>query len=65
MYQGGIGSYALAVMVATFLLQHPSRMPTKYNRRPPLEANLGVLLLDFFRLFGRTLNFEAVGISCR
>ena len=29
-----------------------------------LEPSLGVLLADFFRLFGRSLNIEEVGISC-
>ena len=29
-----------------------------------LENSLGVLLVDFFRLMGRTLNMEEVGISC-
>jgi non-canonical poly(A) RNA polymerase PAPD5/7 len=31
---------------------------------PPLDCNLGVLLIDFFRLYGRTLNVERVGITC-
>ena len=29
-----------------------------------LENSLGVLLVDFFRLLGRTLNTDEVGISC-
>jgi DNA polymerase sigma len=64
-YQGGIGSYALLVMVASFLLNHKSRMPSKANRNPTLECNLGLLLLDFFRVYGRTLKQEEVAISCR
>jgi len=52
-------------MVANFLLQHRSRMPKKANRNPTLECNLGVLLLDFFRLYGRALKQEEVAISCR
>ena len=59
-YMGGIGSYALLVMVAAFLLLHPSR-----DRDRELEGNLGVLLLDFFRLYGRALNATDVGVSCR
>ena len=62
-YQGGIGSYALLVMVAAFLLLHPSR--TKTDRLSELEGNLGVLLLDFLRLYGRSLNVSDVGVSCR
>ena len=30
-----------------------------------LEKSLGVLLVDFLRLFGRTLYTDEVGISCR
>ncbi len=62
-YQGGIGSYALLVMVAGFLLLHPSRGGP--GGRVDLEANLGVLLMDFLRLYGRALNTIDVGVSCR
>ncbi|BDA44734.1 Terminal nucleotidyltransferase 4B [Coccomyxa sp. Obi] len=62
-YQGGIGSYALLVMVAAFLLLHPSRGGPGGD--VDLEANLGVLLMDFLRLYGRSLNTIDVGVSCR
>ncbi|KAK9907979.1 hypothetical protein WJX75_000974 [Coccomyxa subellipsoidea] len=62
-YQGGIGSYALLVMVAAFLLLHPSRACPGGDL--DLEMNLGVLLMDFLRLYGRSLNTLDVGISCR
>ncbi|CAL8469529.1 g9070 [Coccomyxa elongata] len=62
-YQGGIGSYALLVMVAAFLLLHPSRGGPGGD--VDLEANLGVLLMDFLRLYGRALNAIDVGVSCR
>ena len=62
-YQGGIGSYALLVMVAAFLLLHPSRSGPSGDL--DLETNLGVLLMDFLRLYGRSLNTLDVGISCR
>ena len=62
-YSGGIGSYALLVMVAAFLLLHPSHVD---DAAPgAAEANLGILLLDFFRLYGRSLNAVEVGVSCR
>ena len=97
-FSGGIGSYALLVMVASFLQTHPSRMhlseakftkgtknsryslsddnrsvaATNSNRRTHgseehgfLETNLGLLLIDFLRLYGRLLNYNSVGISCR
>lgn len=128
-YSGGIGSYALLVMVAAFLQSHVSRTPLSAHSRaasvrslpresevlfifrqfpfncllscfwrqsvprmvvrcsaaiaPPkvprphvilaplvcdlqeLDPCLGVLLLDFFRLYGRSLYAEYVGVSCR
>lgn len=73
-YSGGVGSYALLVMVACFLQTHmlSSRTPwTPNNTRnnssklPPMESNLGTLLIDFFRLYGRTLQHTFVGVSCR
>jgi non-canonical poly(A) RNA polymerase PAPD5/7 len=80
-YSGGVGSYALLVMVAAFLQTHPSRRAARGagGRAPkggkraaaaaaaaaPLEGNLGALLLDFLRLYGRALPPGAVGISCR
>jgi len=54
-YTGGVGSYAMVVMLIAHLRTHPAAGE---------EVNLGVLLLDFFELFGRLLNAEAVGISC-
>ncbi len=30
-----------------------------------MEFNLGQLLIDFFKLYGRDLDPERVGISCR
>jgi non-canonical poly(A) RNA polymerase PAPD5/7 len=66
-YSGGIGSYALLVMVAAFLQSHPSQRPLSARSRmaSALDSSLGVLLLDFFRLYGRALYAEQVGVSCR
>ena len=61
-YSGGIGSYALLIMVANFLQTHWSRY--KARGKGELEMNAGELLLDFFRLHGRALKHEVVGISC-
>ncbi|KAK9822265.1 hypothetical protein WJX74_001011 [Apatococcus lobatus] len=66
-YQGGIGSYALLVMVAGFLMTHPSRFKLAKPQRSSnaMELNLGQLLMDFFKLFGEDLDHQEVGISCR
>lgn len=66
-YSGGIGSYALLVMVAAFLQGHVSRTPLSAHSRAAagLDPCLGVLLLDFFRLYGRSLFVDYIGVSCR
>eukprot|EP00192_Tetraselmis_astigmatica_P005246 CAMPEP_0117658106 /NCGR_PEP_ID=MMETSP0804-20121206/5687_1 /TAXON_ID=1074897 /ORGANISM="Tetraselmis astigmatica, Strain CCMP880" /LENGTH=528 /DNA_ID=CAMNT_0005464605 /DNA_START=120 /DNA_END=1707 /DNA_ORIENTATION=- len=67
-YSGGIGSYALLVMVAAFLQTHPSRFQPELQRprsgNGEIEGSLGVLLVDFMRLYGRTLNIDTTGVSC-
>ena len=30
----------------------------------PLEQNLGLLLIDYFRFYGRSLGYKDVGVSC-
>lgn len=65
-YTGGIGSYALLVMLLTYLQTHPSRLRCAGSSEAnTLECNLGVLLVDFLELYGRSLNVKDVGISCR
>ncbi|KAF6264754.1 hypothetical protein COO60DRAFT_19013 [Scenedesmus sp. NREL 46B-D3] len=79
-YAGGLGSYSLIIMVAAFLQLHPSRRPAAAaaggggrkrarsmggaDAAGALEANLGLLLVDFMRLFGRALNMSEVGVTC-
>lgn len=58
-YTGGIGSYGLLCMLASFLLSHPSR-----RTKAGLEGCLGTLLIDFFMHYGRLLNTQTVGVSC-
>lgn len=60
-YSGGIGSYALLVMIMAHLQMHPSRRSNSAD----LEPNLGVLLVDFLDLYGREMNTRDVGISAR
>jgi non-canonical poly(A) RNA polymerase PAPD5/7 len=92
-YSGGLGSYAVLVMVASFLQMHPSRLveirgnggvddtrrkkkgkkkkkskkdnEEAQHEQRSLESNLGILLVDFFRLYGRALNHTFVGVGCR
>ncbi|KAM3343346.1 terminal nucleotidyltransferase 4B [Capsicum galapagoense] len=56
-YTGGIGSYALLVMLIAMLQNHR-------NGKASAEQNLGVLLVNFFDIYGRKLNTSDVGVSC-
>lgn len=58
-WKGGLGSYALTLLVVNFLQQHP-------RESAKLEGeNLGTLLLEFFELYGRNFNYESIGIRIR
>ncbi|NP_001315985.1 nucleotidyltransferase family protein [Solanum lycopersicum] len=56
-YTGGIGSYALLVMLIAMLQNHR-------NGQASVEENLGILLVNFFDIYGRKLNTSDVGVSC-
>ncbi|KAM4725690.1 terminal nucleotidyltransferase 4A isoform 2-T2 [Anableps anableps] len=55
-FTGGISSYSLILMVISFLQLHP-----RIDARDP-NQNLGVLLIEFFELFGRHFNYLKTGI---
>ncbi|KAL0362690.1 UNVERIFIED_CONTAM: Terminal nucleotidyltransferase 4A [Sesamum calycinum] len=56
-YTGGIGSYALLSMLIAMLRAHQDRQASP-------EHNLGVLLVNFFDMYGCKLNTVDVGVSC-
>lgn len=60
-YTGGLGSYSIVCMVISFLQMHPK------IRRGEIDPdkNLGVLIMDFFELYGCYFNYEETGISVR
>lgn len=58
-FSGGLGSYAVMCLVISFLQMHP--LAQSGLIRP--HENLGVLLMEFFELYGRHFNSEVVGIS--
>ncbi|XP_023816071.1 non-canonical poly(A) RNA polymerase PAPD7 isoform X2 [Oryzias latipes] len=58
-FTGGISSYSLILMVISFLQLHP-----RINARNPNE-NLGMLLIEFFELYGRHFNYLKTGIRIR
>ena len=67
-YSGGIGSYGLLIMIISHI-----QMSGRYewagagDRRSMKNDNdnLGQLLYNFFDLYGRKLNTQDVGVSCR
>ncbi|KAF9923630.1 hypothetical protein FBU30_006353 [Linnemannia zychae] len=58
-FQGGIGSYTTMIMILSFLQMHPQ---VQANMIDP-EDNLGVLLIEFFELYGLCFNYSQVGLS--
>lgn len=58
-FTGGISSYSLILMVISFIQLHP-----RYDAHDA-NANLGVLLLEFFELYGRFFNYYRVGIRIK
>ncbi|XP_055911950.1 non-canonical poly(A) RNA polymerase protein Trf4-1-like [Eupeodes corollae] len=57
-FTGGISSYSLILMCISFLQLHPRQIHSE-------TANLGVLLLEFFELYGRKFNYMKIGISIK
>lgn len=55
-YSGGLSSYALILMVVSFLQQH-----VREDARSG-KANLGVLLVEFFELYGVHFNYTRTAI---
>ncbi|KAI1285440.1 Terminal nucleotidyltransferase 4B [Halotydeus destructor] len=55
-FKGGISSYAVQLMMVSFLQLHP-----REDAVSP-RANLGVLLIEFFELYGCLFNYQNVGI---
>ncbi|KAG0367328.1 hypothetical protein BGZ54_004050 [Gamsiella multidivaricata] len=60
-YHGGVGSYTTVIMILSFLQMHPQVQMRRINP----QDNLGVLLIEFFELYGLCFNYNSVGISVR
>ena len=56
-YYGGISSYSVILLLVSFLQLHP-RIAANDS-----TANLGVLLIEFFELYGRHFNYMKTAIS--
>ncbi|KAJ1960955.1 hypothetical protein GGI12_003516 [Dipsacomyces acuminosporus] len=60
-YTGGMGSYAITLLVVSFLQMHPRIKSGGLD----IAKNLGVLLIEFFELYGKRFNYDQVCISVR
>jgi len=58
-FTGGLSSYCLILMVVSFLQLHPRQDASDQ------AANLGVLLIEFFELYGRRFNYLTTAIRVR
>ncbi|KPP71866.1 DNA polymerase sigma-like, partial [Scleropages formosus] len=58
-FTGGISSYSLILMAVNFLQLHP-----RIDARDP-NINLGILLIEFFELYGRNFNYFKTGIRIK
>ncbi|XP_041931713.1 terminal nucleotidyltransferase 4A isoform X1 [Alosa sapidissima] len=58
-FTGGISSYSLILMVISFLQLHP-----RIDTRNP-SVNFGMLLIEFFELYGRHFNYMKTGIRIK
>lgn len=59
-FSGGISSYSLILMCISFLQLHTRQADCFME-----NANLAVLLIEFFELYGRNFNYIKTGISVR
>ncbi len=56
-YYGGISSYSVTLLIVSFLQRHAR------TRATDPDANLGVLLIEFFELYGRHFNYMKTAIT--
>merc|ERR1739838_846028 len=61
-WTGGTSSYGLILMTVSFLQLHPRVMPSNGG---PVHVNLGVLLIEFFELYGRNFNYDKLCIRVK
>ncbi|KAJ1822796.1 hypothetical protein LPJ56_000619 [Coemansia sp. RSA 2599] len=60
-YTGGMGSYAISLLAISLLQMHPRIMSGGLE----VSKNLGVLLVEFFELYGKRFNYDRVCVSVR
>ncbi|KAJ2489404.1 hypothetical protein IWW37_004026 [Coemansia sp. RSA 2050] len=58
-FTGGMGSYAITLLAVSMLQMHPRILSGGLD----MDKNLGVLLIEFFELYGKRFNYDNVCIS--
>lgn len=58
-HTGGLGGFSIICLVYSFLHLHPRVVSDEID---PLD-NLGVLLIDFFELYGKNFGYDDVGLT--
>ncbi|KAJ2413108.1 hypothetical protein H4218_003150 [Coemansia sp. IMI 209128] len=58
-FTGGMGSYAITLLAVSMLQMHPRILSGGLD----IHKNLGVLLIEFFELYGKRFNYDNVCIS--
>jgi non-canonical poly(A) RNA polymerase PAPD5/7 len=57
-HTGGLGGFSIICMVVSFLKNHPRVASGELS----VSENLGVLLIEFFELYGKKFNYDDVGL---
>uniref|UniRef100_A0A060TBB9 polynucleotide adenylyltransferase n=1 Tax=Blastobotrys adeninivorans TaxID=409370 RepID=A0A060TBB9_BLAAD len=57
-HTGGLGGFSVICMVVSFLSNHPKLASGQIN----VQDNLGVLLIEFFELYGKNFNYDDVAL---
>ncbi|KAJ2777500.1 hypothetical protein H4R18_005126 [Coemansia javaensis] len=58
-YTGGMGSYAITLLAVSLLQMHPRIRSGGLD----IEKNMGVLLIEFFELYGKRFNYDNTCVS--
>ncbi|KAJ2745059.1 hypothetical protein GGI20_002468 [Coemansia sp. BCRC 34301] len=58
-YTGGMGSYAITLLAVSMLQLHPRILSGGLD----IAKNLGVLVIEFFELYGKRFNYDNVCVS--
>lgn len=64
-YSGGIGSYALLLLIVSHLQHYRWNFRHRISSNDPVGPNLGAALVDFFELYGTRFNYVNAGIGIK